>query len=248
MIFNMTGGGRPMNFDVKAYATEALMDADTPKANTIGVITTTDITGWHFSATQPKNMANGEVWFSVGTSSPVEFNALKKNGIHVYPLSAKQMVSGALKNVTAKSWQGGKWVSWIRYLYKHGDECTDITGGWTNSGFAHNGISLGTVTKDSTGITVTGSSGSTYAGICTQNLIDWSEISELTVYSPTENAKVELRFFTGTNTATYASTFTSYVTDGVVTFSIGSITGTYRIVFYEHVFGGWTFTEVRYTK
>lgn len=114
MIINMTGGGggTSLNFDVKAYATEELLLAATPKENTIGIITTTAINGWVFSATEPTEPVEGMVWITVGTSSTVEFNTLKKNAIQVYPLSAKQYVDGAWVDVPAYSYQGGEWVSW----------------------------------------------------------------------------------------------------------------------------------------
>ena len=84
-----------------------------PKENDIWVNTEHKITSYIFSATKPATQANGMVWISIGASSTVEFNALKKNGIQVYPISAKQYVSGAWVNKTAKSWQGGTWVAWI---------------------------------------------------------------------------------------------------------------------------------------
>lgn len=108
------GGGTSLNFDVKAYATEEALLAATPKENTIGIITTNKITGWLFSATEPESPTEGMVWISTGASSTIEFNALKKNGIQVYPLSAKQYVSGAWVDVTAMSYQGGEWVEWIK--------------------------------------------------------------------------------------------------------------------------------------
>ena len=59
----------------------------------------------------------GTLWIQSGASSPVAFNALKKNGITVYPISAKQYVSGAWVDKTAKSYQGGAWVDWITSVY-----------------------------------------------------------------------------------------------------------------------------------
>lgn len=58
------------------------------------------------------SVREGTVLFNIGTNSHVGFNALKKNGIQVYPLSAKQYVSGAWVGKTAKSYQGGAWVDW----------------------------------------------------------------------------------------------------------------------------------------
>lgn len=114
MIFNMTSGsGSELNFTVKAYASETELLAAVPKENTIGIITTTQITSWIFSATEPETPANGIVWIYTGMGSPIEFNALKKNGVQVYPISAKQYVNGAWVDVTAMSYQNGEWTEWI---------------------------------------------------------------------------------------------------------------------------------------
>ena len=124
------GGDAALNFKVVGYATKEELLADTPAENTIGIITSTEITDWVFSATQPTG-ATGRVWISIGTSSTVEFNALKKNGIQVYPISAKQYISGVWADMTAKSYQGGEWVSWYNgELYDSGNTYDSITGGW----------------------------------------------------------------------------------------------------------------------
>lgn len=130
MIFNMnSGGGTALNFAVKAYATEAELLAATPKENTIGIITTAPITSWIFSTTEPEAYAEGMVWVITGTARQNEFNALKKNGIHVYPVSAKQYVSGAWVDVIAKRWQGEVWVDFIYYIVNgNTSKITNITG------------------------------------------------------------------------------------------------------------------------
>ena len=115
-----TGGGTALNFKVLAYATEEALLADAPKENTIGIITDVDITGYYFIETEPEGMSEGEVWITTGASSAVEFNALKKNAVQVYPLYAKQYVDGAWVHVTAMIYQGGAWAEWILYLYNKG--------------------------------------------------------------------------------------------------------------------------------
>ena len=77
----------------------------------------------------------GVVWISTGTSSPVEFNALKDHNITVCPISAKQYISNEWVDKTAKSYQNGEWVDWITYMYNKGDQCTDLTGGWLSYGY-----------------------------------------------------------------------------------------------------------------
>lgn len=154
MIFNMTGGGAPLNFKVVPNP-----QPDTAKENTIWV-DTDRINNYYFSATQPEGMVDYDVWFPVGTSSTVEFNALKKGGIQVYPLSAKQYVGGALVSKTAKSYQNGKWVDWMLLIYNNATsfENTDVLGG---KGFyitANSPGRNGTLTKTADGISINSNS------------------------------------------------------------------------------------------
>lgn len=122
--FGGSGGGTELNFDVVAYDSEEVLLASTPAENTIGVVTTTPITGWYFSATQPENMVDGEVWVLNNEPAPVAFNALKKNCVMVYPVSAQQYVSGELVYVTALIYQGEAWVEWIttKYYFNYGEQ------------------------------------------------------------------------------------------------------------------------------
>lgn len=128
------GAGGGLNFKVVGGTSAPA----SPKENTIWINTNTTITSYVFSATQPTGSA-GMVWISIGTSSTGEFNALKKNSIQVYPISAKQYVSGAWVGKEAKSYQGGKWVDWVTYLFNNGDECTAQTGGWSGAWTNANG-------------------------------------------------------------------------------------------------------------
>lgn len=181
MIFNITGGGgTALNFKVLAYATEEVLLAAAPTENTIGIITETPITSWIFSATEPSPAEAGMVWIFTGTSSSREFNALKKNGIQVYPLSAKQYVGGAWVDKTAKIWQGGAWVDWFFYLYTVGNVYEAVTGGYDS--FINQGGGNATVGSDGMHMNTTFTS---YyypsTGLCTANKIDLTEYNTLVV-------------------------------------------------------------------
>lgn len=115
---NTGGGGGGLNFQVIGGATAP----SNPKENTIWVNTDVKITTWAFSATEPEAPVEGMVWITTGTSSSAEFNTLKKNGIQVYPLSAKQYVGGSWVDVEAKSYQGGEWVDLVTDLLTTLDE------------------------------------------------------------------------------------------------------------------------------
>lgn len=110
------GGGSSgigLNFEIVGGTTQPT----NPKENTIWVNTDVEISGWIFSVTEPESPVEGMVWNAIGTSSTTDFNALKNNGIQVYPISAKQYVGGAWVNVDAASYQDGKWVNWCIYLF-----------------------------------------------------------------------------------------------------------------------------------
>jgi hypothetical protein len=135
MIFNMSSGGAGGAAGLNFKVVDGTTKPTNPKENMIWVNTATKITSWVFSAIEPNNPVDDMVWFSIGTTSASEFNALKKNGIMVYPLSAKQYISGAWVTVTAMSYMDGQWDSWILYLYNKGIEYIDEYGnGWTGSG------------------------------------------------------------------------------------------------------------------
>ena len=121
--------GAGLNFKVVGGTTQP----NDPKENTIWVNTSEEITGWAFSVSAPASPSGGMVWFEIGLSSVVAFNALKKNRINVYPVSVKQYVSGNWQNKTAKSYQNGAWVNWWNgEIYDSGNLYEQYTGGWTH--------------------------------------------------------------------------------------------------------------------
>lgn len=127
MIYNMTGGGGGgLNFKVVGGTVQPA----SPSENMIWVNTSVAITSWVFSTTAPTSPAAGMVWFSTGPISSVAFNAVKKNGIWVYPTGCQQYISGAWVAKTAKTYQSGAWVEWLYWLYDTGSkkvELRDIT-------------------------------------------------------------------------------------------------------------------------
>ena len=144
--------GIELNFEVVGGTSKP----SNPKENTIWVNTSTTIGGYIFSAAQPSGPSAGMIWIVIDTFSSGEFNALKENGIQVYPISAKQYVGGAWVGKTTKIYKNGKWVDWITYLYNAGDECASLTGGWSNRAWrsydwnTSEDIRAGTLTKNST--------------------------------------------------------------------------------------------------
>lgn len=62
----------------------------------------------------------GTSWIVTGAASSAAFNALKRNDLRVYPVSAKQYVNGAWQEVAAKIFQGGSWKDWEFFVLRKG--------------------------------------------------------------------------------------------------------------------------------
>ena len=134
MIINMTGGagGGGLNFKVVQYTSTP---TGTAKENTIGVVTSTPISGWVMQAEQPKAAA-GLVWIEVAAASAVAFYADKKQLVKIYPVKVKQYVDGAFSNKEAYVYQNGAWVQFstiMMPLYSNGTKYVDFTEQGTGS-------------------------------------------------------------------------------------------------------------------
>lgn len=131
------GGSGGLNFSV--VGSEAQPSG--PKENMIWAITSEPVTAWIFAAEAPTDPVKGMLWIQTGTTSAVAFNAVKKNGIELYPISAKQYMGSSWVDVTCKTYQDGKWEDWWNgELYDTGNEFESITGGWA---FSHDGQNTG---------------------------------------------------------------------------------------------------------
>ena len=189
--FKHGSGGSPMNFKVVAYATEEELKAATPKENTIGVVTNKEITSWIFSATEPTEPTEGMVWINVGRRSTTEFNALKKNAVWVYPLSASQYVNGTLVGVASMSYQGGAWKRWATVLWNASEnyENFDVLGvkGFYITANSYSSRA-GSISKDSSGLALNSHYDDNTVTASHDEIIDFTNLSTLTVHWTGGNA------------------------------------------------------------
>ena len=152
--------------------------------NTIWVNTGTAITGYVFSATQPESPEAGMVWFAVSDSSSASFSATKQNPVMVYPICAKQYVSGAWVDREAQIHQGGGWTDLAVdvCLYNTGDECNTITGGWSQT--SNGGNKPMSLSKGGSYLNITASWSGNYTShstISTAKTVDVSKHTKLNV-------------------------------------------------------------------
>ena len=236
IILNVGGGGNgaALNFKVVGNPQPA-----SPSENTIWVNTDAPITGYEFSAAEPIEPIEGMVWISTGTFSPVEFNALKKNGIQVYPTSVKQYVGGAWVDKIAKSYQGGEWVDWIpEYaLFWFGDQFTDLTGGWHETEMSGN-AQHATVTTDDNMLNVTHpTSGYASCSLYCKNMIPISGKSVLKCNIASISGSGAFEFCVGTSTnfrPNQAIAKTTITSTGEASIDVSSLSGSYYVYFYTY--------------
>lgn len=188
--FKHGGGGgtaASLNFKIVGGAAQPA----SPSENTIWV-NTEEITSWMISPVEPE-AAEGLVWISTGSASAAAFNALKKNGIMVYPIAAKQYVDGAWANKAAEIYQEGVWRGFSTqalYLYQPGDQDSFAAEGLSETGSASN-VAVPAVTYGDESVVILpgkhSSVGSYKGGIVrTADKIDLSDFSTLTLEGTVE--------------------------------------------------------------
>lgn len=112
------GGADPLNFKIVGGDTAP----GSPKDNMIWVNTPTKIDGWSISNVEPDSPAPGMVWVKVAPSGKIQFNALKKNVLTIYPAAVQQYESGAWVRKGAKIYQSEEWreIDTSLYIYNNG--------------------------------------------------------------------------------------------------------------------------------
>lgn len=132
----------------------------------------------------------GTVWIPTDTSSSVEFNALKKNALFVYPNSVKQYIYGEWESMNAYIFQSGEWVQfsseippWDGTIYRNGTEETVTTGGLTQKSnvVMTNGYSNDSKIEKKSDRIVLGPAGTGGALLTTVNKVDLTKYNTLTI-------------------------------------------------------------------
>jgi hypothetical protein len=241
-LYGFGGGGESLNFKVVGDTTEPT----NPNENTIWVNTDKKIASWIFSATQPKTATEGMVWIFTSTFSAAEFNALKKNGIQVYPISAKQYVGGAWVDKTAKSYQNGEWTDMHMFLYKNGNEYKELTGGWSVFQYGPHESDTSECSNDGGKLTLQ------LIGTRSSIAYGTEEPIDLTAYTAIEFTVDELNIQMGfgvstmRNTTTYDNPSVQIVRTepGVYLLPVNNLKGSYYVWFGNYTNGGTNYGAV----
>ena len=154
---------------------------ENPAENMIWVQTEdTNIDKVHISSGMPIGYSDKDIWIYNCTYSNVAFDAIKIGNDSmntVYPISAKQYISGEWVAKTAKIYQGGEWIQFSSdryYLFKSGEGAL---------------VSLKTYRETKAKVSVTtdnistsaSSNGNCYASIRTESKINLSDYTKMCI-------------------------------------------------------------------
>lgn len=242
------GGEYPdLNFSVVGGITQPTA----PTENMIWVNTDTAITDWIFSAIQPITksdgtpLSGGEVWFNVSMSSSAQFNALRRNGLWVYPTACKQYVSGAWVAKVAKIYKSSAWKDWNLIVFD---------GTWHN-GYEFkaltNSIQSGTstITNNANPVTVSVKNGqgayiekidvTNYKTLKVTCSLAFAGLVEWMIMGLSTDTKI---YDAATTNMVVSSENRANFTKTTKTFDISSLSGSYYFKMYAYSSGGVTFS------
>lgn len=181
----------------------------------------------------------GHIWFSAGNSSLIEFNALKKNAVMVYPTAAKQYVSGAWSDIESYVYVEGVWkvMDDTFWLYKDGTEFPTRTGDLVYVKIPDSNGNNGepTVTRNSDNLVITGAQ---YGGARFYakkiNLTDFNKLCfEGTMNTNLyDSLRLKLGVWTSTTGNPVASKIGQHINGTTLEISVANLSG-------EHYVGFW---------
>ena len=169
---NFKQGGAGLNFKIVGGTAQPA----SPKENTIWVNTDLEITGWGFDTEPAEYLTTGGVWIKTSTNGNVEFNALKKNGICIYPQSCMQWDGTKYLSKDVKVYKNGEWLALKIWFLQGGEPYRDATGGWAVIDTPNGAHQPATIDGD--GITFLTTS-NTYREIATVLPVDFTNINTL---------------------------------------------------------------------
>lgn len=158
-----------------------------PRENTVWVNTTTRITSYAFSYTQPETVSEGLLWLKTADNG-VEINVGRKNAVLLHLMQAKLYVNGKWANVEGYVYTGGHWKQFSAkrlYLIENGKKSVD---------FAQ--LGAGTITEKENGyVTVETSSNNANVVYAKKNVNSFTTFV-LELATPTAGEKKNQSYYT----------------------------------------------------
>lgn len=216
--------GEFLNFVLKAYNSEEELIIDNPANNTIGVITNAPITGYYFSATEPDNASEGEVWIKTMPNTNI-FDMDIADNIKVYPVYLKQYNGSTWEVKEVQGYKDGIWNKWWDgTLYYAGDTYDHITGGWLKG----TGNPVSSINNSNGYLTLTGASNKMgFAWMA--NTIDLTNVESITVEAASSTTSKRCSFVIRGDGINVSQTFIQSTTSQTYTIDTSTIDGKYEL-------------------
>lgn len=200
--------------------------------NDIAIISSVPMSNWIMSPEKPSGIprTDGDVWIQYSTSGDTR-NILKQNALMIATISAWQYVDGSWVDREAVSCQGGVWVDLVTYLFNNGNQCVDITGGWTSDGYSYGSYTTVPATIGDTMIvsaTLTGGSNRACV-VGTVNKVDLTNIDILRICVDSFNVNGEVYISASKNVYNDRIASADIAETGIVDIKVHELNGSYYI-------------------
>lgn len=216
-----------------------------PKENTIWVDSGTTVGSWVISSTEPDGAA-GRFWVKADHTGTVALDVTSgKNRIVVQPVTAYEYTGEGWAARNAEVYLNGAWRALEDldgFYFKDGNQCTDVTGGWTTDGWGN----AGTVNVGST--IVLSAATNQAARIGTVKPVDLTNVNKIWCDSPNGmNGKYYGGYLCIKNTKDQpGNPFRSAIVNapGKVSLDVSAYSGNYYIYVYAYG-GGESYLDIR---
>ena len=135
-----------LNYQVVAYPTEENLLSDRPMADTIGIVSDTEVTSYVTSNTKPNSPVHGMVWVVSHEDGDLG--------------CAKQYIDGSWVYVITKIYQYGAWVE-LPIFYINGAYCINEYGTWKHYDYGGYG---GSASHENSGVVISAKSNDSQTG------------------------------------------------------------------------------------
>lgn len=240
-------GGAPLGIHIVTGTTRPV----SPKENTIWANSSTGAASWAISPVQPDGAA-GRFWVKTAPDSDVVLDVLKgKDRIVIQPRSVYEYSNGSWVERSAECYRNGMWTAfpaaWDGYYFNAGDQCTDITGGWTTSGWVSDTANVNTFAKVNADSMYVLGQASSMGAVGTVRKVDLTNIDTLTATISQKGGTVRLCICDGNNVSkAVASKANTSVGSFDIGLDVSGYSGSYHIVIYgAGAYSEATITSVR---
>ena len=233
-----------LNFTVVGGTTQPT----SPTENMIWVNTSTSITRVMVYPSTPSSPSEGWVWIKDNSSAWISPNADVLSGgiydIRIFPTNCRQYIGGAWVTKDASIYKSGAFTPFSTervYLYKQGDNCSSLTGGYTATGMkcaSSNGgnANTPTITYNANNMTITNYGQYASGLVRTTNKIDFSKYKTLRVKGSSSVASGgQKTFHVWTSIGSYTNSnlvVEKWLDDTIdMTIDISSLTSSYYVGF-----------------